>query len=87
MDIGWKLVSTVAGIGAGIAANQVLNKGWQVATGHNPPEEDDYSVSIVEIVVFAAVSGAVIGLARQLATRQAAKWYGGKQINPAEDLE
>ncbi|QDB80492.1 DUF4235 domain-containing protein [Georgenia sp. 311] len=79
MDIGWKIVSTGSAVVAGILANKLLDLGWKAVTGHAPPGDDDGdpSVSFTEIVVFAAVSGAVVGLTRQLAQRGAAKWYGG----------
>jgi len=79
MDIGWKIVSTGSAVVAGILANKLLDVGWKAVTGHAPPGDDgdDPGVSFTEIVVFAAVSGAVVGLSRQLAQRGAAKWYGG----------
>ncbi|HLT83344.1 MAG TPA: DUF4235 domain-containing protein [Phototrophicaceae bacterium] len=79
MDIGWKIVSAGSAVVAGLLANKVLDVGWKLVTGHNPPGDDDNdpAVSLTEIVVFAAVSGAVVGLARQLAQTGAAKWYGG----------
>lgn len=81
MDIGWKVLSTGAGILASIAANKVLDIAWQATTGHAPPDvEDTEAHQILEIVVFAAVSGAVIGLTRQLFMRGAKKLYG----NPIE---
>ncbi|PYF99081.1 Protein of unknown function [Georgenia satyanarayanai] len=79
MDIGWKIVSTGSAVLAGLLANKLLDIGWKAVTGHEPPGEgnDDPAVSLTEVVVFAAVSGAVIGLSRQLAQAGAAKWYGG----------
>ncbi len=77
MDIGWKVLSTGAGILAGIAANKVLDLAWRATTGHEPPDTDDTDAGdIVEVIVFAAVSGAVIGLTRQLFMRGAKKVYG-----------
>jgi len=88
MDIGWEIVSTGSAVLAGLLANQLLDIGWKAVTGHEPPgdDNDDPAVSLTEVVVFAAVSGAVIGLSRQLAQAGAAKWYGGpvekKSPNP-----
>jgi hypothetical protein len=77
MDIGWKIATAGAGAIAGIAANKILAKGWVAVTGHEPPEivDGDDSVSLVEVVIFSAVSGAVVGLLRQVAMRRAARWY------------
>lgn len=76
MDIGWKVVSGGSAVVAGLVANKLLNVGWKVVTGHEPPKDDE-DVHLAEVVVFAAVSGAVVAAARQLALRGAAKWYGG----------
>lgn len=84
MDIGWKIVSTGSAVLAGLLANKLLDVGWKAVTGHNPPgDDDDPAVSLTEVIVFAAVSGAVIGLSRQLAQTGAAKWYGGPVENKA----
>lgn len=78
MDIGWKFVSTAAGLAAGAAANKILDVAWRAITGHKPPDNDDFgSYDVVEAIVFATVSGAVIGLTRHLALEAANKWYGG----------
>ncbi|MFD1718782.1 DUF4235 domain-containing protein [Georgenia deserti] len=78
MDIGWKVVSTAATVGATMVATKAITTGWKVITGHAPPvDEDDPEVELWEAVAFAAVSGALLGLARHLALRGATKWYGG----------
>ena len=71
-----KLVTTVAAVAAGFAANKLIAVGWKAVTGHEPPtgDPDDGEISIGELVVFAAVSGAVVAFARTFATRGAAKW-------------
>ncbi len=84
-----KLVTTVAAIAAGFAANKLLSVGWKAVTGHEPPtgDADDGEISIGELVVFAAVSGAVVAFARTFATRGAAKWMasGDKKPEIAKD--
>ncbi len=78
MDIGQRVVTTGALLVSGLVARKVLDVGWKAVTGHEPPQDpDDPGVKMWEVVVFAAVSGALVGLSRQLATRTAAKWYGG----------
>jgi hypothetical protein len=78
MDIGQRVVTTGALLVSGLVARKVLDVGWKAVTGHEPPQDpDDPGVKMWEVVVFAAVSGALVGLTRQLATRSAAKWYGG----------
>src|SRR5690625_3957182 len=57
---------------------QAACRRWKAVTGHEPPtgDPDDGEISIGELVVFAAVSGAVVAFARAFATRGAAKWMG-----------
>jgi hypothetical protein len=78
MDIRYKVVSTGALLLAGLITHKVLDIGWKAVTGNEPPKDpDDVGVKMWEVITFAAVSGALVGLTRQLALRGAAKWYGG----------
>lgn len=68
--------SLVAAIAAASVAKKGLNASWRAATGKNPPANPaDPDVGMAEAVMFAAVSGTLIGVARMLATRRAAGYY------------
>jgi Protein of unknown function (DUF4235) len=68
--------SLVAAIGAASMAKKVLNTSWRAATGKNPPANPaDPDVGMGEAVMWAAVSGTLIGVARMLAARRAAGYY------------
>jgi hypothetical protein len=68
--------SLVAAIGAAALAKKGLNTSWRAATGKNPPANPaDPDVGLSEAVLWAAVSGTLIGVARMLATRRAANYY------------
>jgi len=68
--------SLVAAIGAAAVAKKGLNTTWRAATGKNPPANPaDPDVSLGEAVMWAAVSGTLIAVARMLATRRAATYY------------
>jgi hypothetical protein len=68
--------SLVAALGAAALAKKGLNSSWRAATGKNPPANPaDPDVSIGEAVLWAAVSGTLIGVARMLAARRAAHYY------------
>ncbi|NYE37930.1 hypothetical protein F4692_003075 [Nocardioides cavernae] len=68
--------SLVAAIGAASVAKKALNSSWRAATGKNPPANPaDPDVGLSEAVMWAAVSGTLIGVARMLATRRAAHYY------------
>ena len=72
----WSLMSLVAVIGAAAVAKKALQTGWKTATGKNPPANPaDPDVDMREAVAWAAVSGALIGLARMFAARRAAGYY------------
>lgn len=68
--------SLVAALGAAAVAKKGLNTSWRAATGKNPPANPaDPDVSIAEAVMWAAISGTLIGVARMLAARRAAHYY------------
>ncbi|NTW40365.1 MAG: DUF4235 domain-containing protein [Cellulomonadaceae bacterium] len=72
------MIAKAVGIGvtlaAAWAAQQVIAGAWKVALGHKPPKpEDEGDARFAEIAVAAVITGAVVALARVLATRGAAK--------------
>lgn len=76
-----RVVSTVAAVAAGLIANQGLKLLWKGITGHTPPDDEkDSDAPIAEIVIFAAVSGALVALARTYANRGAHKWLASGTV-------
>lgn len=76
-----KLISTALVMGAGLAATKVLSLAWRGVTGHEPPKEfdsEDGEVGLGEVIVFAAVSGALAALVKVYATKGAARIVGSK---------
>jgi len=72
----WSVFSLVAVLGAAAVTKKALNTSWKAATGKTPPANPaDPDVDVKEAVVWAAVSGALIGLARMAAARRAAGYY------------
>ena len=72
----WKLFGTLSAILAGIAARKALVTVWTKGTGRTPPANPAApGTSWPEALGFALASGAVMGLARMLATRKAAGYY------------
>jgi hypothetical protein len=72
----WSIFSLVSAVGAAAVAKKGLNTSWRAATGKNPPANPaDPDVSLSEAVMWAALSGTLIGVARMLATRRAAHYY------------
>ena len=72
----WSLLSLVTVLGAAAVAKKALQGSWKAATGKNPPANPaDPDVDVMEAVAWAAVSGALIGLARMFAARRAAGYY------------
>lgn len=70
------MFSLVTALGAAAAARKGLDKGWQVATGKEPPENPaDPDVDVWEAVLWATVTGAFVAVARMLAQRRAADYY------------
>ncbi len=74
--LAWKVLGTGAAIGAAAVARKLVTSGWTATTGKEPPANpEDPEVSWPEAVGWAVVSGALIGVARLLATRKAAAYY------------
>jgi hypothetical protein len=72
----WTLFSLVSALAAAALAKKLLNTSWRAATGKNPPENPaDPDVDVWEAVLWATVSGTIVGLARMLAQRRAASYY------------
>lgn len=72
----WTVFSLVSALGAAAAAKKAINTGWKKATGKNPPSNPaDPDVDVWEAVIWAAVSGTFVAIARMLATRRAANYY------------
>jgi hypothetical protein len=72
----WSVFSLAAALGAAAVAKKTIDKSWHVATGKKPPENPaDPDVDLREAVLWAAVSGVAVGLARMLAQRRAASYY------------
>ncbi|MCY7402298.1 MAG: DUF4235 domain-containing protein [Nocardioides sp.] len=68
--------SLAAALGAAAVAKKGLNTSWRAATGKNPPANPaDPDVKMSEAVLWAAISGTLIAVARMLATRRAANYY------------
>ena len=68
------LVGAVIAAGAAWVANKALDQVWVASSGHKPPRADDEGdAALTEILVAAAVTGAVIAVVRVLATRGAAR--------------
>lgn len=72
----FKLLGTLAAIGAGIAAKQVATRAWKLVMASDPPANpEDPETEWGEAVAWALASGAVVGIARLFATRKATQYY------------
>lgn len=72
----WAVFSLVAALLAATVARKGLNATWKAATGKEPPANPaDPEVDLSEALLWAAVSGTLVAVARMLATRRAADYY------------
>jgi Protein of unknown function (DUF4235) len=75
-SLAWKIIGTGSALLAAAAAQKGLSAAWKLATGDDPPTiPEDPETSWRDAIAWAVVSGAVIGLARLVATRRAAHYY------------
>ena len=74
------LIAKAAGLGVAViaawVAQKIVSASWKGAVGHEPPKpEDEGDVRLAEVLLAAAITGAVVALSRVLATRGAAKYF------------
>lgn len=72
----WSVFSLVAALLAAAVARKGLDAAWKTATGKEPPANPaDPDVDLSEALLWAAVSGTLVAVARMLASRRAADYY------------
>jgi hypothetical protein len=72
----FKVMSLGATVAATKAANTVVSKGWRAVTGKPVPIKDNYERDQTrDIVVFTALSAALVATLRTLAERGAVNYY------------
>lgn len=74
-----KIVTTLSVMAAGFAATKALDLLWRQVTGHRQPSQED-DASVRELVLFAAISGALAALARA-GTTKAVTRYIAKRVD------
>jgi hypothetical protein len=74
VDLGTRVVSTVAAMAAAFVARKVITVAWTKATGKEPPTHpEDPQVALSEALSWSMLTGVTIEAARLLATRAAAR--------------
>jgi hypothetical protein len=72
----WTLAAGGAAVAGAIAARKVLRLGWRIFVQTDPPDNPaDPTVSWQEALVWTALTGAVVGVARLLAQRAASSGW------------
>jgi len=72
----WKVLGTGSALAAGVASARMLDALWHAATGRKPPSTPESpDIAHREALVWAAVSGMAIGVAKTYATRRAARYW------------
>lgn len=71
----WKIYMGVLGAVTTIAAQKLVTKGWELATGDEPPSPNDPETPLSVAVSWALASGIGIGVTQLLTNRMAAnRW-------------
>lgn len=71
----WKILGTGSAIVAGIVANKIVAIVWSRFGSGQDIDPNNPENPIGEAIAFAALAGLAMGLARTMATRQAASFY------------
>ncbi len=83
----FKMIGAAAALGAATVARQVTTHGWKAVMASDPPANpEDADTELWEAVAWAVASGALIAVARMLATRKWTQYYerstGKRPANP-----
>ena len=80
MDLGWTAASLGASAAASFVGGKAADKAWHALTGKESPtkleNEEEGSAPLLQVVVFAALSAAIVALVQHFAVRETKKWYG-----------
>lgn len=72
----WKVLGQTCASLAGLVAVKGLRAVWKTATGHAPPGRPEHpDLGTSEAIVWAALSGMAMGVAKMYATRRAAIYW------------
>jgi hypothetical protein len=72
----WKMIGTGVGLASGIATTKALDATWKTATGRKPPTKpENPEIAGREALLWAALSGMALGVAKTYATRRAAQYW------------
>ncbi len=72
-DIGYRALSTMAAIGAGVLTRKLLSRMWADVTGEEPPDNPaDPSVGWRAALSWAVATGVAVGVGRVVGRRLAA---------------
>lgn len=84
-ELGWKILSGLSAVVAGMVARKAMEQIWVRTTGNKPPENPESpEVQLREALLWAVATGVTIGVARLLATRGVAKaWHRATGELPA----
>jgi len=82
-----KLIGAVATLAAAWLVQRIITSLWKARTGHKPPTaEEAEGAKLPEVVIAAAVTGALVAISRVLATRGAAKVVAAIEEDDEDDL-
>lgn len=70
------MLGTTSALAAGLATTKALDAVWKTATGKKPPSKPESpEIGNREAIVWAALSGMAMGVAKMYATRRAATYW------------
>lgn len=65
----WKIYAALVGTATTIAAQKLLNKGWEIVTGEEPPELGDPETPLHLAITWSIASAVGVGTAQLLTSR------------------
>lgn len=87
-NVMWKIMAMGSAVGASMVARKVTDGSWKFIRGGEPPKNpEDPDDDWMEAILFAILSGAIVGISRTVARRQAASIYKKTAGHLPKDLQ
>lgn len=75
METEHKILNLAALGVAGVLSDGIVRLGWKLVTGHKAPQDDDLEVGMLEVLVFAIISGIFLAFTRRFTVKTATKFW------------
>lgn len=77
-----RLVATAVTLAVGFLAPKIVDKGWKMVTGHNPPEQDEKG-HLMQVLFYSALSAMAVTAIERGASMAVARFTEDSETHAA----